>query len=289
MDKAAVFAQHRGLLFSIAYHMLGTAMDAEDMVQEAYLRWQAAEGVTAPKAYLSAIITNLCINQLQLARSQREEYFGPWLPEPLLVDHSADPQDASALAETLSLAFLVVLEQCSPPERAAFLLRQLLDYDYAEIAAILGRSEAACRQLVSRAKSRVRAQRPLSTRPNSSEHSAMLAQFLQAINNADAPQLLQLLAQDSTLISDGGGRASSAIYPLLGPETISRFLLGLAKKSPADFRAQVLPINGQPNLVGYVAREPVFVLVLDVADSAIRNIYIVRNPDKLRKIPHLKE
>jgi RNA polymerase sigma-70 factor, ECF subfamily len=287
MDTLGVFNQHRPLLFSIAYNMLGSAMDAEDMVQEVYLRWMESAAVESPKAYLAAIVTNLCINHLQSAKVQREEYFGPWLPEPLVTEPN-DPQQSAALAETLSMAFLVMLESCTPQERAALLLRQVFDYEYSEIAPMLGKSEAACRQLVSRAKQRITAQRHRAIAPVSTEHQQIVTQFLQACIIGDMPTLMKLLAVDCVLRSDGGGKASTAIYPVISADKVARFFIGVLKKAPAKSSARIMPVNGLPGIVGYVDGQPVLVIALQVVDRKIQNIYSILNPDKLQRVPALR-
>jgi RNA polymerase sigma-70 factor, ECF subfamily len=284
MDKLEVFNEHRPLLFSIAYDMLGSAMDAEDMVQEVYLRWMDSPAVELPKAYLSAIVTNLCINHLQSAKVQREEYLGPWLPEPLVTE-SNDPQQAAVLAETLSLAFLVMLERCTPHERAAFLLRQVFDYEYSEIAPMLDKSEAACRQLVSRAKQRIAAQPHRAIAPASSDHQRLVTQFLQATMTGDLSTLMNLLAVDCVLRSDGGGKRSTAIFPVFGAYKVARFFLGVLKKAPVNSSVRIMAINGLPGVVGYVDGRPVLVIALEVADGLIQNIYSILNPDKLQRVP----
>ena len=287
MNKLEVFNRYRPLQFSIAYNMLASAMDAEDMVQEAYLRWMESAEVESPKAYLSAMVTNLCINHLQSAKVQREEYLGPWLPEPLVTEHN-DPQQAAEQAETLSLAFLVMLESCTPQERAAFLLRQVFDYQYSEIAPMLGKSEVACRQLVSRAKQRIKAHRHRAVVPANSDHQQVVTQFLQACVTGDMPALINLLDADCVLLADGGGKASTAIYPLIGAEKVALFMIGVTKKAPARSAARIMRINGLPGIVGYVAGQPALVIALEVVDGKIQSIYNILNPDKLQHIPGLR-
>jgi RNA polymerase sigma-70 factor, ECF subfamily len=286
MDKLELFNQHRPLLFSIAYDMLGSAMDAEDIVQEVYLRWMDSPAVESPKAYLAAIVTNLCINHLQSAKVQREEYLGPWLPEPLVTEPN-DPQQAAVLAETLSLAFLVMLERCTPHERAALLLRQVFDYEYSEIAPMLGKSEAACRQLVSRAKQRITAQPHRATAPTS-EHQQLVTQFLEACMAGDLPTLMNLLAVDCILRSDGGGKASTAIFPVFGAYKVARFFIGVRKKAPANSTVRIMTINGLPGVVAYVKGTPVLVIALVIEDGQIQNIFSILNPDKLQRVPALR-
>jgi RNA polymerase sigma-70 factor, ECF subfamily len=286
MDKLEVFNRHRPLQFSIAYNMLGSAMDAEDVVQEVYLRWMDSAEVESPKAYLSAMVTNLCINHLQSAKVRREEYLGPWLPEPIVTEPN-DPQQEVEQAETLSLAFLVMIESCTPQERAAFLLRQVFDYEYSEIAPMLGKSEGACRQLVSRAKQRITAQRHRAIVPPDDQQQ-VVTQFLQACLTGDMPALMNLLDADCVLQADGGGKASTAIYPLMGAEKVALFMIGVTKKAPAHSAARIVQINGLPGIVGYVNGQAALVIALEVGDGKIQSIYNILNPDKLQRLPGLK-
>lgn len=282
------FTQHRPLLFSIAYRMLGSVMDAEDMVQETFLRWQqAAENeVQSPKAYLTAIITRLCIDHLRSARVQRESYLGPWLPEPLLTDDTTGTAELATLSDSLSMAFLVLLEKLSPLERAVFLLREVFDYDYAEIAAIVGKTEANCRQLVRRARQHLSNGRPrFQTSPT--EQQTLTIQFAQACATGDLDGLLQVLAEDITLWSDGGGKVSAARRPILGSDRVARFLLGLVKKAPPDLATRFARVNGRPGFVTYVGGNPLMVLSLETGNGRIQAIHIVVNPDKLKTIPPL--
>lgn len=289
MDKADVFSQYRPLLFSIAYNMLGTAMDAEDIVQEAFLRWQQAseQDIHAPKAYLSAVVTHLCINYSQTARVRRETYVGPWLPEPLVAPEP-DPDAAASLAEALSIAFLVVLDALTPAERAAYLLRQVFDYDYAEIAEVIGKSEANCRQLVSRARQRVLASR-LNLATTSEPQQQVVMQFAQACLNGDLEGLMALLTEDVTMQSDGGGKAKAAMKTVLGADKVGRYLLGLTKKMPEGASVRPMLVNRMPGLVLYFDSKPYGVLTFHVVEGRIRAIYNIVNPDKLTRVPKQEE
>src|SRR4051794_12486942 len=211
------FTNYRPLLFSIAYRMLGVVADAEDMVQETYLRWRRAiegegEAVGSPKSWLTTVITRLCIDQLRSARARREEYVGPWLPEPLLTDRAPDPAEGAALADSLSLAFLVVLERLNPVERAIFLLHDIFGYDFAEIAPIVGKTAANCRQLARRAREHITKQRPRFA-PAPAERERLTRQFIAACTSGDLPGLVATLTADITLQSDGGGKAVAARRP----------------------------------------------------------------------------
>lgn len=282
MNRIETFDRYRPLLFSIAYRMLGVAMDAEDMVQETFLRWQSSpEAIESPKAYLSAVVTRLCIDQLRSARVQREEYIGPWLPEPIATE---TPHDSAVLADSLSIAFLRVLESLSPVERAAFLLREVFDYGYDEIAHIVGKSEANCRQMVKRAKARIAGRRPRFA-VRREEHGRLLAEFSQACLTGDVNGLLSLFADDITLYSDGGGKRGTARKPIYTPAKVVRFLFAILRKAPPGFSARIAQVNGQPAIISYTNSAPYSVLTIDVADGRIRSIYNIINPDKLAHMP----
>ncbi len=288
VSRTEVFDGYRPLLFSIAYRMLGGVMDAEDVVQEAYLRWRgASEGeVRSPRAYLSAVITRLCIDHLRSARVRREEYVGPWLPEPLPTGLGSDDAGFAGLAESLSMAFLVLLESLTPTERAVFLLREVFDYNYAEVSRIVGKSEANCRQIARRARQFVAARRPRFTRSPEQEE-LLTRRFLEACTGGDMDGLLRFLSEEITLWSDGGGRVRAALNPIHGPEGVARFLLGILRKVPPGFVVRRAWINSEPGIVGYVDSHPTSVVTLESAGDRIRAIRIVVNPEKLRKIPPL--
>lgn len=286
MMQLETFNQHRPLLFSIAYHMLGSVMDAEDMVQETYLRWQALDvsSIEAPKAYLSTIITRLCINQQTSAQAKREDYIGPWLPEPIVTDLNANPESAAQLAEMLSMAFLVILESLSPVERAVYLLRKVFDYDYADIAVMLGKTEANCRQIVSRVQRRLWSERPPIETPSEAEQQSLISNFLQAWTAGDLDTLLSLLAEDVVLHSDGGGKVAAARRLLVGSQDVCRLLIGIAKTAPKGIRVEVVRVNGQAGLMSILNGQPVNVLVVELAAGRIRRIFNIVNPDKLQHI-----
>lgn len=288
VDLSDVFDRYRPLLFSIAYRMLGSVTDAEDIVQEVFVRWQRAPEaeVRSPKAYLSAIVTRLCIDQLRSARAQREEYVGPWLPEPLPSEQASDMAETTALEESLSMAFLVLLESLNPTERAVFLLREVFDYDYDEISHLVGKSEANCRQIARRARQSVAARRPRFEHSPEQEER-LTERFAEACTSGDMEGLLELLSDDITLWSDGGGKVRAALNPIRGSERVARFLLGILRKVPPGFVARRAWINGGPGIVGYVEGRPMSVVTLDVADGRIRAVHIVVNPEKLRAIPSL--
>lgn len=285
-DHVETFNEYRNLLFSIAYRMLGSAMDAEDMVQESYLNWGrvTTRQVESPKSYLTAIVTRLCIDHLRSAKVRREEYMGPWLPEPILTDHSPD---TVALAESLSLAFLVVLETLSPIERAVFLLREVFEYDYDEIARIVDKSEVNCRQMVKRAKEHITTRRPR-FETSVEQQRAMLMKFGEVCMTGNMEGLLALLADDIVEYSDGGGKVSAAIHPVKGATNVARLFISLVtKKLPPNHSAQMLMVNGQPAAVNYSGDQPYSVILLDSVDGRIQTIYNILNPEKLKCIPPL--
>ena len=286
MARIKDFERHRSLLFSIAYRMLGSVADAEDVVQEAYLRWQQAPEaeVRSPRSYLSTVVTRLSIDRLRSARARREEYVGPWLPEPLVSERAEEVAVLDELSESLSTAFLVVLESLNPVERAVFLLREVFDYDYEEISRILGKSEDNCRQIAHRARQSVAARRPRFERSPEQEER-LSRQFLEACMSGDMEGLISLLSEDVTLWSDGGGKVAAAPYPIYGPERVARFLLGVLRTVPPGFSARPAQVNGAPGVVGYVDGSPTGVVALDVVDGRLHGVRIVVNPDKLRGIP----
>jgi RNA polymerase sigma-70 factor, ECF subfamily len=287
------FDAYRSYLFGIAYRMLGSAMDAEDMVQETWLRYSTTppESIRSPKAFLTTIITRLCVDQLQLARRKREQYVGPWLPEPI---HTADSPHARTVEEgvekeeTLSLAFLVLLEQLHPIERAVFLLREVFDYDYAEIARIIGKSEAACRQAFSRAKKHLVEQRPR-FRASPQTQKELLTGFQRAVQAGEMAPLMSLLTEDVTFWGDGGGKVPGAVsQPISGREAVARFFLdtvGVFRSLlPPGARIELAEINGEPALVTRAGDRAFSVLTIDVEDDRIQKIRIVANPDKLGRV-----
>ena len=282
-----VFGRYRPLLFSIAYRMLGSVMEAEDVVQEAYLRWERAfgEGVRSPKSYLSTVVTRLSIDKLRREQARREEYTGPWLPEPLVTGEAPGP--TGALDGTLSMAFLVLMESLTPVERAVFLLREVFGYEYAEIAALVDKSEDNCRQIARRARQSVAARRPrFESSPEDEER--LMGSFLRACMDGDMRSLLAVLSEDATLWSDGGGKTRAALNPIRGAQKIARFVSGILAKAPPGFVVRRASINGHPGLVGYFEDgRPHSVTTFEVAEGSIRAIRLVVNPEKLGAVPPL--
>ena len=283
------FETYRAYLFGIAYRMLGSAMDAEDMVQETYVRYQATpkDAIRSLKAYLATILTRLCLDQLHLARRQREVYVGPWLPEPLLTTstpEAADPAERVEREESISLAFLLLLEQLHPLERAVFLLREVFEYEYAEIATMLGKSEAACRRSFSRAKHHLADHRPrFSASPET--HRQLLTSYFQAVETGEMGILKDLLAEEVTLWADAGGKIKqAALRPISGWDAVARFSLGTKRFLPEGAVAQVAEVNAQPALIVRHGEQTVFVLIIEVEGGKIHTIRIIANPDKLARV-----
>lgn len=291
MEKRTdVFAESRPWLFAIAYRMLGSVMDAEDVVQDAFLRWQDAPEaeVRSPRAYLTTIVTRLAINRLQSARAQREVYVGPWLPEPLVTDPDPDPQARVELAESLAMAFLVLLERLSPVERAVFLLHEVFDLEYPEIARIVEKTEANCRQLVVRAKKHVSAPRAR-FEADKEQADRLVKRFIEAGQKGDLDGLLAILADDITLYGDGGGKVSGAAQkPIHGAAAVAGGALAFSRRlGPAGVTVRQAVINGQPGIIAYVSGKTYSALIFDIRDGRIQTLYAISNPDKLGKLPPL--
>lgn len=276
------FDNHRNYLFAIAYRMLGTGADADDMVQEAWLRWQREDrgNVENPKAWLASTTTRLCIDRLRELKRKRETYIGPWLPEPLMTQA---PPDGGELAETLSLAMLTLLETLTPVERAVFLLRQVFAYDYAEIADIIGKSEANCRQQFSRAqKALTEGRRRFETSREAQQR--MLESFLEAAGSGDLARIESILREDVEFISDGGGKVIAAMKVLRGRDIVARFIQGIAAKRTGEVTFDFKPINGQLGLLLRQDGKLDSVFVIESVDGKAQTIQAVRNPDKLARL-----
>lgn len=288
VEPAQRFEQLREPLLRHAYRMLGQYGDAEDVVQDAYLRWSAALDKTAvqdERALLRTIVTRLCLDRLRSARAKREVYVGPWLPEPVISDGDDDPQAAASLADDISFALLLALERLAPLERAAFLLHDVLDVPFDEVAQTLGRAEPAVRKLASRAREHVRdANRQ--TRTDRRELLRIRDQFLTAIQNDDPVALERLLTDDVVFTSDGGGKVSAATVPVAGKDRVTRLLFGLKAKGWRDIvRIELVTLNGWPGFVSFNANGVQDVAALQISDDGrIAAMYVVRNPDKLRAV-----
>jgi RNA polymerase sigma-70 factor (ECF subfamily) len=285
------FEPYRPLLFSIAYRMLGSAMEAEDMVQEAFLRYQRvnAADIDSPKAYLTTVITRLCLDQLKSAKAQREQYVGIWLPEPLLTTAGSESPGASyAQRESISMAFLRVLEQLSPVERAVFLLREVFDYPYSEIARIVGKSEVNCRRYYHNAKQDLLENRPR-FEPSSDEHRALIESFLQAISTGDLDKLTDLLAEDVIVYGDGGGKVPTSPRPIVGREMAVRIYRGIARFIPEGAAVLIAEVNGSPSIVVRVDGQVLGILNFSIANGQIQTVHHLFNIDKLGTVSDVLE
>ncbi|MFE2480682.1 RNA polymerase sigma-70 factor [Streptomyces sp. NPDC059389] len=284
-----VFHRHRNLLFSVAYRILGTAADAEDAVQDAWIKWSAADRsqVAEPKAYLTRIVSNVALGRLRSARYQRETYVGPWLPEPILT--TGDTAETVLDAESVSMAVLVVLETLSPLERAVFVLKEVFDFSHAEIAQALERSEAAVRQAAHRAREHVRARRPRFT-ADRSRRREVTERFFAAATGGDVNALMEVLSPDVTLWTDGGGKVRQAMRPVVGAPTVAAWFAAVGRVTyqgiaPADMKAELVEINGGPGVVFSGPDRVVATVTFDFgADGLITAVHNVANPDKLRAV-----
>lgn len=282
-DRVALFETYRDRLHALAYRMLGTRSDAKDLVQEAFIRWQQADvaAVRAPGAYLTRVVTNLCVDALRSARKKREEYIGPWLPEPIETDPRSDPSYQLELADSLSMAFLRLLETLSPPERAVFLLREVFRLSYEEVAQAVDTTPGNCRQIAFRARQRIGDEGAPRFDASAEERDRLMYRFEEAIRANDLRALKETLAEDIAFYADGGGKAVAARRPLFGVEEVSRFLLGVERKYGGFGEQRPAQINGEPGLVFLEAGVPRYAWSFHIEDGRIRNIFVVANPDKL--------
>ena len=287
---AETFEAHRDLMFAVAYRMLGTVADAEDAVQDAWLRWSAAprRSVTQPRAYLTKIITNTSLNRLRSVRARREAYLGPWLPEPLLTKENPDYAERAVVAESVSLAMLVVLESLTPEERAVFVLREMFGLSHAEIGAALGRTDTSVRQLAHRAREHVHARRPRFA-VDRGQQREVTRRFLDAAGGGDLDQLMAVLAPEVTLTSDGGGRARAARRPVTGAAKVARLLLGLVARRNAGLfapggRSELAQVNGGPGLLITADGRAFAAMTWEVSGGQVTAIHLITNPDKLAAI-----
>ncbi|MFF3848097.1 RNA polymerase sigma-70 factor [Streptomyces sp. NPDC002328] len=283
-----VFEEHRPLLLGVAYRMLGRVADAEDVVQDAWLRWSSADRaeVRRPRAYLVRVATHLALDRLNRVKARDEAYVGPWLPEPYVTDFGDTVQDAAeraVLADSVSLAVLVVLESLSPLERAVFVLREAFGYPHAEIAAVLDRSESAVRQLAGRARRHVDERRPR-YEVDPAQRRELTERFLAAAAEGDLEGLMALLAPDARLVGDSGGKAQSPRRILENADHVARFVLGVARKGLPDFSFRFLELNGGTAVLALSGDKPDAVIQIDAAGGLVRRVYVIRNPDKLRAL-----
>jgi RNA polymerase sigma-70 factor, ECF subfamily len=285
-QDVAAFEAHRHALIGLAYRMLGSRAEAEDVVQDAYLRWHAAdrEAVEEPRRYLGTVVTRLCLDRMKSAKARHEIYVGQWLPEPV-VDESFDDGSAGELAHDISVALMLLLERLSPLERASFLLHDVFGLDFAEVARALHRNEAACRQLAARAREHIEAGRPrFAASPE--EGRRLAAAFQAAAATADTQAIARLLADDAVLYTDGGGKRVAALNPIRGPDKIARFFEGVARKNAAftAITARHAIVNGMPGFVLHEDDGSVDTMAFEHRDGRIVAIYIVRNPEKLQHV-----
>jgi RNA polymerase sigma-70 factor, ECF subfamily len=297
-NPAASFEPHRRRLVGLAYRMLGSMADAEDAVQETYVRWHEADrdNVSNPRAFLMTTTTRICLDMLKSARSRREEYVGPWLPEPVVDTAALAPDSRTELAEDLSIALLLTLDRLSPLERAAFLLHDVFDFSFKEMAAALERNEAACRQLAARARAHVRAARPRgATAPMAhsgeidAKHAQLLSAFAAATQSGDLNRLKQLLANDVRVITDGGGKVRAAVDVIEGADRVAQFVVNASRPHKGqwwreDFTMRFAIINGLPGVIVDAPDGPAQTAAFEIEGDVIRALYVVRNPDKLRHL-----
>ncbi len=302
-NPAASFEPYRRRLLGLAYRMLGSMADAEDAVQETYLRWHAADRdrVSNPRAFLMTTTARICLDMLTSARARREEYVGPWLPEPVFDTAALAPDSRTELAEDLSIALLLILDQLSPLERAAFLLHDVFDFSFSEVATALERTQAACRQLASRARAHVRAARPrgATAQPaNPSEidakHAQLLSAFAAATRSGDLNALTHLLASDVRFVTDGGGKVRAALNVVEGAENVAKLVVEATRKRPDawwrnDFRLRFATVNGLPGVIVDAPEGVMQTAAFEIEDGLIRALYVVRNPDKLRHLARTTE
>jgi RNA polymerase sigma-70 factor (ECF subfamily) len=293
-DPSATFEPHRRRLLGLAYRMLGSVAEAEDAVQDAYLRWHDTDRATVEdaRAFLMTTTTRICLDVLKSARVRREEYVGPWLPDPITDTAALAPDAQTELAEDLSVALLLALDRLSPLERAAFLLHDVFDYSFTQVAAALGRNEAACRQLASRARTRVREARPAAALPARGtstsidpKHAELVSAFVTASRSGDIEALTRMLASDARVVSDGGGKVPAALNVIEGADRVAAFLAGVVRKGwTDDMSVRFDMINGLPGLMLSGPHGLVQTTAFEFDGDMVKAIYVVRNPDKLKHL-----
>jgi RNA polymerase sigma-70 factor (ECF subfamily) len=279
--SAGIFAQHRGLLTGVAYRVLSSISDAEDAVQDAWLRWSKVDHaeIKDPRAYLVRVTTRVALDRLRRRKAQREEYYGEWLPEPVLT--GLDVAEQVELTESISTALLVILETLSPLERAVFVLRETFSFSYAEIAEMLDRSEPAVRQLAKRARAHVSERRPR-FEPDPQVKEEITNRFFAATMEGDLAGLMAVLAPDVTVISDSGGKARAPLRPVIGADNVARFFVAVAQRLLPDQHATVVELNGSPGLVATWGGVPIAAATLGIENGLVRYVYLVVNPEKLQ-------
>ncbi|MBS9535523.1 RNA polymerase sigma-70 factor [Mycobacterium sp. M1] len=291
-DQTRRFTELRPLLFTIAYEILGSTTESDDVLQDSYLRWAEVDMATVRdvKSYLARLVTRQALNALRADARRREEYVGPWLPEPLLLDEQ-DPSADVVLAESVSMAMLVVLETLSPDERAVFVLREVFGFDYDEIGAAVGKSTPATRQVAHRARGHVQARRPRFTPVDPAENERITAEFMAAAAGGDLQTVLAMLAPDVTYTADGGGKVSAARRPVLGADRVGRAVIGLLRigAQQPDIRVEMATCNSAPAVLVYNADRLEGVFTVEITDGLITNFYAMRNPDKLTALTAARE
>jgi RNA polymerase sigma-70 factor, ECF subfamily len=289
-EHAERFTHLRPLLFTIAYEILGSATETDDVLQESYLRWAGVDLATVrdTKSYLAQLVTRQALNALRASARRREEYIGPWLPEPLLLDEQ-DPSADVVLAESVSMAMLVLLETLSPDERAVFVLREVFGFEYAEIATAVSKSEVAVRQVAHRAREHVRARRKRFEPVDPQRSAEITAQFFMAASTGDTETLMSMLAPDATWIADSGGKVSAARRPIVGADKVARAIAGLARKGMTELRLELATCNSAPAVLFYIGDQLDLVVAVEIVDDKITAFYAVRNPDKLTAMATARE
>lgn len=281
-EHAERFTLLRPLLFTIVYEILGSATEADDVLQDSYLRWADVDlsVVNDTKSYLAQLVTRQALNALRAGARRREEYVGPWLPEPLLLDDQ-DPSTDVVLAESVSMAMLVLLETLSPDERAVFVLREVFGFDYAEIAEAVGKPAPTVRQVAHRAREHVRARRKRFDAKDAQRNAEITAQFLATAASGDVDALMTMLAPDATWMADGGGKVSAARRPVVGAERVARAIAGLVRRTQTELRVEMVNCNSAPAVLLYFRGQLEGVITVEIARDKITNFYVMRNPDKL--------
>lgn len=289
-EHAERFTLLRPLLFTIAYEILGSATESDDVLQDSYLRWAAVDLSTVQdtKSYLARLVTRQALNALRAGARRREEYVGPWLPEPLLLDEQ-DPSADVVLAESVSMAMLVLLETLSPDERAVFVLREVFGFDYGEISEAVGKPAPTVRQVAHRAREHVRARRKRFDDVDPQRNAQITAQFLATAASGDVESLMAMLAPDATWMADSGGKVSAARKPVVGAERVARAIAGLMRKAGPDLHVEMVTCNSAPAVLLYLGAQLEGVITLEIADDKISNFYVMRNPDKLAALATARE
>lgn len=280
------FKEHRPMLFGIAYRMLGRVSEAEDAVQEIWLRWQKQDeaAILSPRAWLTSAITRYCIDELRTARRQREDYYGIWLPEPLVESDAGDPARLSEMTDSMTMAFMVMLETLNPVERAVFLLHEVFDYDYADTAAMVGKSEANCRQIIRRSKAHLLAKPQPEPQPPNDQARRVVEQFALATTTGQIDKLLDLLMEDVTVYNDGGGKVRAAGLPITNADRVSRFFIGIRRNLPADMVLRFTTVNGLPGILLTSGGAIFGAYSFELVGERVKTVYGIWNPEKLRHL-----